>query len=54
MLEGMATRGRDSAGLAAYTEEVEEDARKFSLYSLMATPTGTPSRTGCKSTSAAR
>ena len=32
MLEGMATRGRDSAGLAAYTEEVEEDARKFSLY----------------------
>ena len=32
MLEGMATRGRDSAGLAAYTDEVEEDARKFSLY----------------------
>lgn len=33
MLEGMATRGRDSAGLAAYTEEVEgEDPRKFSLY----------------------
>jgi amidophosphoribosyltransferase len=33
MLEGMATRGRDSAGLAAYTGEVEdEDARKFSLY----------------------
>ena len=29
----MATRGRDSAGLAAYTDEVEEeDARKFSLY----------------------
>ena len=24
MLEGMATRGRDSAGLAAYTDEVEE------------------------------
>src|SRR3712207_6823529 len=33
MLEGMATRGRDSAGLAAYTGEVEEeDARKLSLY----------------------
>ena len=33
MLIGMATRGRDSAGLAAYTGEVEEEeARKFSLY----------------------
>jgi methylamine---glutamate N-methyltransferase subunit A len=34
MLEGMATRGRDSAGLAAYTDQVEEEgARKLSLYS---------------------
>jgi amidophosphoribosyltransferase len=34
MLEGMATRGCDSAGLAAYTDQVEEDgARKISLYS---------------------
>jgi glutamate synthase domain-containing protein 1 len=33
MLEGMATRGRDSAGLAAYTDQVEEEgARKLSLY----------------------
>jgi methylamine---glutamate N-methyltransferase subunit A len=34
MLIGMATRGCDSAGLAAYTGEVEgEGARKLSLYS---------------------
>ncbi|ABG05423.1 glutamate synthase (NADPH) GltB1 subunit [Rubrobacter xylanophilus DSM 9941] len=34
MLVGMATRGCDSAGLAAYTNEVsEEGVRKFSLYS---------------------
>lgn len=34
MLEGMATRGCDSAGLAAYTEQVEDGGtRKFSLYS---------------------
>lgn len=33
MLEGMATRGCDSAGLAAYTDQVEESARKLSLYS---------------------
>ena len=33
-LEGMATRGCDSAGLAAYTDQVGEDgARKISLYS---------------------
>lgn len=33
MLTGMATRGCDSAGLAAYTAPVEEEAaRKFSLY----------------------
>ena len=32
MLIGMATRGIDSAGLAAYTSTVEEGARKLSLY----------------------
>lgn len=33
MLNGMATRGCDSAGLAAYTDEVEDEkTRKLSLY----------------------